>query len=111
MNSIHEKLVDLLTGELSSHLEGEPEFLYDGIKVNIKTGIKLQIIYPGADEYVFAWEKDAVSYRIDTAPVHMDLDTAPNHFHEGNEVKNDELTSLEKSPEDNLKSVIEFIVG
>jgi len=111
MNSIHERLVDLLTGELSSNMEGEPEFLYDGIKANIKNGIKLQIIYPEPDEYIFAWEKDAVSYRIDTAPVHMDLDVAPNHFHVGDEVKNDELTSVKKSPEDNLKSVIKFIVG
>ena len=111
MNSIHERLVDLLNGELSSHLEGEPEFLYDGIKANIKTGIKLQIIYPELDQYMFAWEKDGVTCRIDTAPVHMDLKVAPNHFHVGDEVKNDELTSLEKSPEDNLKSVIEFIVG
>jgi hypothetical protein len=111
MNSIHERLVELLNSELSSHLEGEPEFLYDGIKANIKTGIKLQIIYPETDEYIFAWEKDTVSYRIDTAPVHMNLDTAPNHFHVGDEVKNDELTSLKKSPEDNLKSVMAFIVG
>ena len=111
MNSIHERLVEILNGELSSYLEGAPEFLYDGIKATTKTGIKLQIIYPGTDEYMFAWDKDALPYRIDTAPVHMELDTAPNHFHVGDEVKNDELTSPKNSPEDNLKSVIKFIVG
>ena len=111
MSSIHERLVDILTGDLSSHLEGEPEFLYDGIKANIKTGIKLQIIYPENNEYMFAWEKDTVQYRIDTAPLHKELKTSPNHFHSGGEVKNDDLTGIKKSPEENLKSVIEFIVG
>ncbi len=110
MNSIHERLVDVLNGELSSHLEGEPEFLYDGIKANLKTGVKLQIIYPATDEYLFSWEKDGVTCRIDTAPLHKELKTSPNHFHSGDEIKNDELTSLKKSPEDNLKSVVEFIL-
>ena len=111
MNSIHERLLEVLNGELSSHLEGEPEFLYDGIKANLKTGVKLQIIYPATDEYLFSWEKDGVTCRIDTAPLHKELKTSPNHFHSGDEIKNDELTSLKKSPEENLKSVVEFIAG
>ena len=111
MDSIHERLVDLLNGELSSHLDGEPEFPYDGIKVNIKGGAKLHIIYPAKEEYMFSWERDGVTCRIDTAPLHKELKTSPNHFHSGDEVKNDELTSPKKSPEDNLKSVMKYIVG
>ena len=111
MNLIHEKLIESLNGELVSFLKGEPEFLYDGITVSLKAGVKLQIIYPEIDQYVFAWERDGVTYRIDTAPLHKDLDTSPNHFHIGDELKSDELTSPQKSPEDNLKSVLEFIAG
>ena len=111
MDSIHERLIEVLNGELASFLEGEPQFLYDAVKVNLKEGVELHIIYPTKEEYMFSWERDGVTCRIDTAPLHKELDTTPNHFHSGGEVKNDELTSLSNSPEENLKSVLEFIAG
>jgi len=109
MISIHEKLVDLLSDELASYIDGEPQFLYDGIQTKLKTGANLQIIYPAADEYVFSWEKDGATSRIDTAPLHKELSTFPNHFHHGDELKDDTLTSIDNSPEENLKKVLEFI--
>lgn len=109
MNSIHEKLVELLGDELSSFIEGEPQFLYDGVKAKLKAGPDLQIIYPTEEEYLFSWEQDGLELKIDTAPLHKELPTFPNHFHRGNEIEADTITSVKNSPEENLKKVIQFI--
>ena len=111
MSTIHEKLVELLNNELAPFLEGEPQFLYDGIQAKLKSGPNLQIIYPTTEEYVFSWEQDGESLKIDTAPVHNDLPTFPNHFHSGDVVEPDTVTNIKNSPEENLKKVIEFIGG
>ena len=109
MNSIHKNLVDSLNNELASFLEGEPQFLYDGVQVDLKSGTNLQIIYPNEKEYVFTWEKNGRNLKIDTAPLHKDLPTFPNHFHCGDELRADAVTSLKNSPRENLKKVIEYI--
>ncbi|MDH3974672.1 MAG: DUF6516 family protein [Deltaproteobacteria bacterium] len=111
MSSIHEDLVELLNNELASLLDGEPQFLYDGIQVKLKSGPDLQIIYPSAEEYVFSWEQDSITLRIDTAPLHKKLSTFPNHFHSGDEVKDDNITSIQNSPGENLEKVLRFIGG
>lgn len=111
MATIHEKLVDLLADELSSFIDGEPQFLYDGIQAKLKSGANLQIIYPTDEEYMFAWEQEGDTLRIDTAPLHKELSTFPNHFHRGNELNADAVTSIKNRPEENLKKVLEFICG
>lgn len=111
MAEIHERLVELLSGELSERIAGEPEFLYDGLKVKLRNGLLLSIIYPRKEEYIFMWEQGGKLCRIDTAPVHEDLETGPTHFHCGTELKEDGITSIQNDPEDNLRNILEFIAS
>lgn len=111
MSTIHEKMVELLNGELASFIDGEPNYLYDGVQAKLKSGQNLQIIYPNNEEYIFSWEQGGVARRIDTAPLHKELPTYPNHFHNGDEVSGDAVTSIKNSPEENLKKVLEFIAS
>ena len=109
---IHERLVRLLEEEFGSHLEEEPRFFYDGVEVRLKNGFKLTFIYPEEREYSFSWSCEGREERIDTAPIHKGLKTHPNHHHLADgEVEEDRLTSPQKSPEENLRSVLEALLG
>lgn len=112
MPTIHSRLNDLLEGELSGCLSEPPQFPYDGLKAKLKDGTELSLIYPDELLYIFKWEKEGVAYSIDTAPVHKGLGTSPNHFHNGDgEPIADPVTDTKRSPEENLKAVIKFILG
>ncbi len=108
---IHERLVRLLKDEFKTCLAEEPGFFYDGVEVRLKNGFKLTFIYPKEGEYCFSWTLEDREERIDTAPLHRDLKTFPNHYHTGDgEIREDHLTSPEKSPEENLRRVLEALL-
>ncbi len=111
MESIHERLIGVMREEFSDMLDGDPELLYDGVKARLKGGVELSVIYPTEREYLFSWKRGGVVSRIDTAPVHKGISSHPRHFHDGGEVKEDMLTDPLKSPEDNLRAVVRFLLG
>lgn len=108
---IHERLVELLNEEFGSCLAEEPKFFYDGVEVRLKNGLKLTFVYPREKEYAFSWSYGKETERIDTAPIHKGLKTYPNHYHTAKgETKEDPLTDPGKSPEENLKKVMDALL-
>lgn len=111
MESIHQALARVLEEEFSDALTASPEAFCDGVRATLEGGVALEVRYPSAGEYSFAWATGGKTTRIDTAPVHGGLDTSPNHVHTpGGDVASDRVTDPAASPENNLRGVVDFIL-
>ena len=108
---IHERLVKVIGEEFGPFILEGPEIFYDGVKVKLKNGFTLTVIYPRDREYLFSWCAGDRKERIDTAPVHNGLKTFPNHYHTSRgEVKEDPLTAPSRPPEENLRQVMRALL-
>lgn len=109
---LHQRLSEICEKEFLDVLDEKPRVYYDGIELKFIDGSTLVVRYFSRREYSFHWMRNGGDFRIDTAPIYKDLDTFPNHIHDGaGEVKKDDITNPEDAPEENLRRVIRFISG
>lgn len=97
--NLEESFVDVLLEPTIAH--------HDALIARFKNGVTLEIRYPQADEYSILWRwNDAMSV-IDTAPLHRELSSFPNHFHDSAGIlRADPLTDPALDPWDNVRAVV-----
>ncbi|MHB1545785.1 MAG: toxin-antitoxin system TumE family protein [bacterium] len=91
-------------------LKSPAEIKSDGLLLQFKDGSQLELHYPDKKEYSFNFLKGGKKlFIIDTAPVHNELETFPNHIHnfEGKLTK-DEITNINNEPVENIKNFLRF---
>ena len=109
--SLHLELSDAIVSNYGEHLLDAPEVSHDAILVRFTSGLSVECRFANKDEYSVAWQWQNKLFRIDTAPVHSDLDTFPNHLHLHDGVAiSDPLTHPGRSPWENLKAVLEKVM-
>jgi hypothetical protein len=73
--------------------------------------VTLDVRYAAADAYSLRWVYGDVESGIDTAPLHHDLATFPNHFHDAaRRIVADPVTRPDAAPEDNLHRLIRALL-
>lgn len=109
--SLHLELGELIGREFADALASPIEHKQDVLIVRLANGIALDIRYAAPDAYSLRWTHDGREAGIDTAPVHPDLATYPNHLHDtaGN-LRADPLTRVDTSPEENLRQLIRALI-
>lgn len=109
--SLHLELGTAIEHAFPDDLEGAVEHRQDILIVRLKNGVTLDVRYAAADAYSLRWRYGDVECGIDTAPLHRDLATFPNHFHDAaSRIVPDPLTRPDASPEDNLHRVIRALL-
>lgn len=87
------------------------ETLRDALRLGFDNGVEMEVRYPGNTEYAIAWRWGEAELRIDTAPLHADLATFPNHLHrDDGSLAADPLTRIDAAPWDNLRAVIDAVL-
>ncbi len=80
---------------------------HDVLIARLKNGVTLEIRYPDTHEYSILWRWDGAMSVIDTAPIHSDPASFPNHLHDANGVvREDPLTDPAADPWDNVRAVL-----
>ncbi len=81
------------------------------LRIVLKDNSTMDILYPRTDKYSFHWRRKDEIVRINTAPHHPGP-TFPRHVHLGSEerVVPDDITSLDATPEENLRRVLRWIM-
>jgi len=104
------KLATVASTEFNEVLKNDPLILRDRIRLTFIDGSFMDIRYPVNHDYSFHWQRAGEVYRINTAPAHPEIETFPRHIHAGREegVKPDTITSLDNSPEENLRQVLKW---
>jgi len=108
--SLHLELADFVDTSCADGLDRPVERKQDAIIVHLKNGVALTVHYAAPDAYSLRWLHDGRSAGIDTAPLHRDLPTFPNHLHCANgSIASDPVTSPDARPEDNLMRLIDLL--
>lgn len=106
-----QRLADLASIEFKDILAREPLVLTDRIRLFLTDESLMDIRYPLDQDYSFHWERKSATYRINTAPDHPEIKSYPRHLHNGfdEKVVEDTITSLQNTPEQNLRRVLNWV--
>lgn len=109
--SLHLELGSTIDTDFGDALDSPIEQMQDAMIVHLKNGVRLVVRYAAADTYSLRWAYGDVESGIDTAPLHRELATFPNHLHEaGGRIVADPITRLDASPTDNLQRLIRALI-
>ena len=104
-------LAKVVVDEFPSLLREKPILLPDRLRPVLVDGSLLDVRYPTRTKYSFHWQRRDRSVRINTAEHHPELPTFPRHIHlNESTVVADNLTKLENSPEQNLRTGLSWIL-
>lgn len=79
--SVHVELKDRLETNYADRLSEPVRLAQDALLLSFDTGLLMEVRYASADEYMLSWSWGDAELRIDTAPVHADCPTFPQHLH------------------------------
>lgn len=109
--SLHLELGTAIEHAFLDDLDGPVEHRQDALIVRLRNGVTLDVRYAAADAYSLRWVYGEVESGIDTAPLHPDLATFPNHFHDAaRRIVADPITRPDAAPEDNLRNLIRALL-
>lgn len=109
--STHIDLAARIEESFGEHLESPVDVKLDALIVQLDNGATLEARIAAPDAYAIAWAWGEAELRIDTAPLHTQLKTFPNHLHAADgSLQRDPLTHCNAAPWDNLRAVIEAIL-
>ncbi len=109
--SLHLELGTAIEDAFLDDLDGPVEHRQDALVVRLRNGVTLDVRYAAADAYSLRWVYGDVESGIDTAPLHRELATFPNHFHDAaRRIVADPVTRPDAAPEDNLHRLIRALL-
>lgn len=110
--SLHIELADHIGSTFDARLSQPVEHRQDALVVHLDNGVTLTVRYAANDAYSLRWTCGDAELGIDTAPLHRELQTFPNHLHDSSgKPLPDPLTRTECAPADNLSRVIEALLA
>lgn len=110
--SQHLELSTMINEAFGGDLDSPVEQTQDAMIIHLKNGVTLDVRYAAPDAYSLRWVYGDAESGIDTAPLHRDLATYPNHMHEaGGRIVADPVTRPDASPEDNLQNLIRALLN
>lgn len=96
--------------QFAAQLAAPAQLAQDALLLHFVNGLRMELRFAGADEYVLAWQWGDAQLRIDTAPLHPELATFPQHLHDMHgAVRADPVTQPGRAPEDNAGALIDAL--
>ncbi|NMF99495.1 hypothetical protein GPA27_19125 [Aromatoleum toluolicum] len=110
--SLHIELADRIDRTFGARLPQPVEHKQDALVVHLGNGVTLTVRYAANDAYSLRWNFGDAELGIDTAPLHRELATFPNHLHDiDGQVRPDPLTHPDDTPVANVSRVIEALLA
>lgn len=109
--SLHPDLAARLDEHFGERLAAPVELKLDAFLLRLDNGVILEARIAAPDAYALAWIWGDAELRLDTAPVHPELATFPNHLHGADGgLRADPLTVCGAEPIDNLVRVVDALL-
>ena len=112
--NLHPRLAEFVEREQAGLLAVPPQLTQDALMLVLKNGVVLTVRHAGLAGYSLRWRTglgpEAVELGIDTAPLHPQLASFPNHLHAADgRIVADPLTRPQATPEQNLLAVLQAL--
>ncbi len=108
---LHNALKEAIDVQFAQAITEPTERCRDALLVRLGNGAIVELRIANAEEYAITWRWGDAELRIDTAPLHPQLSTYPNHLHREDQLLPDPLTHPGRDPWENVSSVITAILG
>jgi hypothetical protein len=109
--SINLELATMVDETLAELLTGPVERTQDALIVHLNNGVSITVHYAESEAYSMRWTANGQQAGIDTAPLHRDLPTFPNHMHDSaGQLRPDPITSPSRPPAENLRRLITALI-
>lgn len=109
--TLHTEIANKIIDHYGERLIDSPKQNHDALTISLANDVTLEIRMASADEYSFQWKLGEEEFRIDTAPLHPDLPTFPNHLHHSSgQLRPDPLTTPGNPPWQNVERVLDSIL-
>lgn len=110
--SEHLSLRERLEQRYAAELTGRVELKQDALLLQLRNGVAIELRFPGQEEYAVNWRWGDAELRIDTAPLHPELPTFPNHLHDADGVlRADWLTRPRRDAWDNVCALLDALLA
>lgn len=104
---LHSALKDAIDREFAGGVVKSAALCRDALLVSLHNQVTIELRFADAREYSIGWRWGDAELRIDTAPLHGELATFPNHLHDSAaRLRADPLTDPGRQPWDNVRAVI-----
>lgn len=104
---LHLELKEAIDLEFAAAIAEPAELCRDAVLVRLPNGVTIEIRVASAEEYSFGWRWGEAELRIDTAPLHRQVATFPNHLHDAEgRLLPDPITRPGRDPWENVRAVI-----
>lgn len=109
--SIHFELKERIVSHFEGQLASEPQLRQDALLLHFESGLVMELQYLNNHEYSLQWLWGEAELRIDTAPLHAELATFPNHLHDADSnVFADTVTIPGLAPWINVRNLIDRLL-
>lgn len=109
--SLNIELQARIAEHYADQLDGETQLKQDAVIAMFDTGLAIELRYLNPTEYYIKWAWGDAELHIDTAPLHKELSSFPNHLHDADaKLRSDTLTTPGKEPWDNVKQLIDKLL-
>lgn len=110
--TLHLELKEQIENCYGEQLPAGVNIRQDALQMQFDSGLTLELRFASAEEYSFNWLWGDAEMRIDTAPLHKELESWPNHYHDADgQVHTDPLTQPGAAPWDNVRKVIDTLLA
>lgn len=109
---LHLELEQHITTHYAGQLQSPVQVAQDALLLQLVNGVGIELRFAAADAYAFTWQWGEAVQRIDTAPIHAELATAPHHWHDvAGELRADPVTDPARDAWDNTRAVIDALLA
>lgn len=109
--SLHHMLKERIGSHYARQLEREPQLRQDALQLHFDSGLVMELRYINSLEYSLQWLWGDAELCIDTAPMHKDLTTFPNHLHDAEaKLRPDTMTVPGRDPWENVRHLIDRLL-
>jgi hypothetical protein len=109
--NLHLELQAQIEKHYAGQLDGATQLKQDALIALFDSGLAVELRYFNAHEYSIQWAWGDAELRIDTAPLHKELPTFPNHLHNADDqLRPDPLTVPGKEPWDNVRQLVDRLL-
>lgn len=109
---LHLALKETIEQHFAADLAAPLTLLQDALQLQLRNGVVVELRFASTEEYSLAWLWGDAELRIDTAPLHHDLATFPNHLHDADgQLRADPLTQPGRAPWDNVRPLLAALLA